>query len=132
MHLRSRKSITSRASRQSRVSTEESWAQAREPLRPIAEESSSIFLSTSTSTAGGSSNTMGDLVSRGNHGAQPRPPQGGNNAGHKGATRLVLFGKNMHGAYLYMDPKSKLPSKWRILYLHLSPRYESPSKVIDT
>lgn len=106
MHLRFGKSIASGVSRPSTVSTKESWVQARTPLGPIAEESSS--LSTSTFSADESSNTMGDSGSRGNQGSQPGPPQGGKNVGHKGATRLCLIGQNLQGAYLYMDPSSKI------------------------
>lgn len=54
---------------------------------------------------------MGDSSRRGNQGVPPGPPQGGNNAGNKGATRLVLIGQNMYGAYLYMDPNSKIAVK---------------------
>ena len=50
-------------------------------------------------------------MNRGKQRAQPIPPQRGNNAGHKGATRLVLFEQNKLSAYLYMDTNSQIAIK---------------------
>ena len=111
MHLRLGKSIASGTSKGSKISTEESWSQARQRLGPIAKESSSISLSTNTNFASGSSKAMGDSSSRGKQGVSPGPVQGGNNVGHNWATRLDQFGQNMHGTHLYTDPSYRIAMK---------------------